>query len=163
MGAMLPGMNAVPGAAPPFPLPDPVATPVVIALTTTSAARQSGALPEALDDPLEWDTFGHPVSGQPAIWDSHLLVHGMHCATCALTIEQALRSVPGVLAVEVSAAAGRARLRWAWTRRCCLRPGCGPCGRPATRAFPRWTLRAASGARWTTVLPSGVCSSPPCA
>lgn len=36
----------------------------------------------------------------------------MHCAACALTIEDALRSVPGVERVEVSAATQRARVVW---------------------------------------------------
>ncbi|MNZ95495.1 Copper-exporting P-type ATPase A [compost metagenome] len=36
----------------------------------------------------------------------------MHCAACALTIEDALRSVPGVERAEVSAATQRARVVW---------------------------------------------------
>ena len=36
----------------------------------------------------------------------------MHCAACALTIEDALRAVPGVEQVDVSAATQRARVVW---------------------------------------------------
>lgn len=41
-----------------------------------------------------------------------MALQGMHCAACALTIEAALRSVPGVLGAEVSSASRRARVRW---------------------------------------------------
>ncbi|MBO1008407.1 cation-translocating P-type ATPase [Acidovorax sp. SD340] len=45
-------------------------------------------------------------------WDSQVVLDGMHCAACALTIEDALRSVPGVLQADVSAATRRARVVW---------------------------------------------------
>ncbi len=48
----------------------------------------------------------------PGVWESQVLVRGMHCAACALTLEQALLAVPGVLSVRVSAASGRASVRW---------------------------------------------------
>src|SRR3989338_2828952 len=73
-----------------------------------------------LDDPQEWSAFGRPVgpTGQAAedpascAWDSQVGLDGMHCAACALTIEDALRSVPGVLQADVSAATRRARVVW---------------------------------------------------
>jgi len=67
-----------------------------------------------LDDPQEWASFGRPAaSDAPAgVWESHVVVEGMHCATCALTIEDALRAVPGVERAEVSAASQRARVVW---------------------------------------------------
>lgn len=76
-----------------------------------------------LDDPQEWPQFGKPAgaaapssaSFDPAtvpVWDSHVVLEGMVCATCALTIEEALRRTPGVVRVEVSAAAHRARVVW---------------------------------------------------
>lgn len=74
-----------------------------------------------LDDPAEWDSFGKPYRAHKAktsaedavtVWDSHIALEGMYCATCALTIEDALRAVPGVLRAEVSAAAKRARIIW---------------------------------------------------
>ncbi|MCT9811658.1 cation-translocating P-type ATPase [Acidovorax sp. Be4] len=76
-----------------------------------------------LDDPHEWSLFGRPVgptaphdpentTDASLTWDSHVVLQGMHCAACALTIEDALRSVPGVERVEVSAATQRARVVW---------------------------------------------------
>ncbi len=41
-----------------------------------------------------------------------MVFEGMHCAACALTIEDALRRVPGVLSAEVSAASHRGRIVW---------------------------------------------------
>ncbi len=75
------------------------------------------------DDPEEWQAFSRPL-GQPAqtlddaappagaLWESHLVVRGMHCAACALTLEQALLGVRGVTAVRVSAASARASVCW---------------------------------------------------
>lgn len=73
-----------------------------------------------LDDPQEWSAFGRPHSpaapagpADPAtVWDSQVVLEGMHCAACALTIEDALRAVPGVLQADVSAATRRARVLW---------------------------------------------------
>jgi len=78
-----------------------------------------------LDDPQEWAAFGRPArkvldghSGAEAdpagvpLWESFIVLQGMHCAACALTIEDALRAVPGVERAEVSAATQRARITW---------------------------------------------------
>lgn len=84
---------------------------------------------QLLDDPQEWLAFGRPCTpaGSPlpaqaaeevlacpeaTTWDSHVVLEGMHCAACALTIEDALRAVPGVLQADVSAATRRARVVW---------------------------------------------------
>ena len=72
-----------------------------------------------LDDPAEWPFFGRSLEPTAADtsspnprWESHVVIQGMHCAACALTVEDALRSVPGVMAAEVSAATQRARVVW---------------------------------------------------
>ena len=88
-----------------------------------------------LDDPLEWASFGRPVGGttqgeprgeeaqdlqlapqqapqQAPQWESHVVLGGMHCATCALVIEDALKAVPGVVRAEVSGATCRAKVLW---------------------------------------------------
>ncbi|CAM3830660.1 heavy metal translocating P-type ATPase [Paracidovorax anthurii] len=74
-----------------------------------------------LDDPQEWPAFGRPwrpgevpAAGADAagVWESHVVLSGMHCAACALTIEDALRAVLGVLQADVSAATHRARVVW---------------------------------------------------
>jgi len=97
------------------------------------AAQSGGAA--LLDDPLEWPAFGRPLAGAatpwpspasapdavppqpgaqpaPGHWESHVVLQGMHCAACALTVEDALRRVPGVVAADVSAATQRARVVW---------------------------------------------------
>jgi Cu2+-exporting ATPase len=66
----------------------------------------------ALDDPQEWSAFSRALPDAPGCWESGVALQGMHCAACALTIESALRAVPGVLGVEVSGASQRARVRW---------------------------------------------------
>ena len=93
------------------------------------AAEIQAAKPEQLlDDPQEWLAFGRPCSaagsplasvadalpGDPTSthWESQVVLEGMYCAACALTIEDALRAVPGVLQADVSAATRRARVVW---------------------------------------------------
>lgn len=73
----------------------------------------TNAMPLALlDDPREWTAFSRPLPQRPACWESSVVFEGMHCAACALTIEDALRQVPGVLSVDVSAASHRGRIVW---------------------------------------------------
>lgn len=65
-----------------------------------------------LDDPQEWAAFSRPVPQQPGCWESHLVIEGMHCAACALSIEEALQQVPGVARARVSAGSHRASVVW---------------------------------------------------
>ncbi len=90
----------------PAPLLD---TPVVALGAATSAAAPLWA---ALDDPLEWPAFGRALDAAGGLWQSHMVVQGMHCAACALTVEQALQALPGVYSARVSAASQRVSLRW---------------------------------------------------
>ena len=71
-----------------------------------------GSVLELLDDPQEWAAFSRPVADQPSCVESSIVVGGMHCAACALTVEAALRQVPGVLRAEVSAGSHRATVVW---------------------------------------------------
>jgi len=90
--------------------------PARIALPEDGMAERAGLA--LLDDPQEWPAFGRPCSsahdtdGNGSVWESHVVVQGMHCAACALTVEDALRQVPGVCEVQVSAATHRARVVW---------------------------------------------------
>ena len=96
--------------------------PVSIPAQPTAADPEPPPAAQAalLDDPQEWSAFGRPVVPAGIVpvdpasctWDSHVVLEGMHCAACALTIEDALRSVPGVLQADVSAATRRARVMW---------------------------------------------------
>ena len=89
--------------------------PAAMPVGDSSAPVSSAAL---LDDPQEWGSFGRPAGevpqdpAQATVWDSQVVLEGMHCAACALTIEETLRAVPGVERVEVSAATRRARVVW---------------------------------------------------
>jgi len=89
--------------------------PAAMPVGDSSAPESSAAL---LDDPQEWGSFGRPAGEAPqdpaqaTVWDSQVVLEGMHCAACALTIEETLRAVPGVERVEVSAATHRARVVW---------------------------------------------------
>lgn len=70
-----------------------------------------------MDDPDEWLAFGQPLppsaaQGAGALWESSVVFGGMHCAACALTLEDALRAVPGVVSAQVSAASHRGRVVW---------------------------------------------------
>lgn len=65
-----------------------------------------------LDDPHEWSAFSRPLAQQPTYWESSVVFEGMHCAACALSIEDALRQVPGVVSADVSAASHRGRVVW---------------------------------------------------
>ena len=66
-----------------------------------------------LDDPQEWVRFSRPEPGAEGCWSSSVVFEGMHCAACAITIEDALRQLPGVQSVQVSAASHRGRVVWA--------------------------------------------------
>lgn len=89
----------------------------------TSADLPTGILPQGvrlhspdelalLDAQPEWIGFSQPSAQQAGCWESSVLVEGMHCAACALTVEEVLRRVPGVLHAQVGAASHRARVVW---------------------------------------------------
>ena len=66
-----------------------------------------------LDDPQEWGAFSR-LSGQGNnCWESNVVIEGMHCAACSLTVEEALCKIPGVLSAQVGAASHRAKVVWA--------------------------------------------------
>ena len=69
-----------------------------------------------LDDPAEWCLFSQPHDGESSaaagLWESQVMVQGMHCAACALALERSLLGLAGVVAAQVSAASGRASVVW---------------------------------------------------
>ncbi len=65
-----------------------------------------------LDEPDEWSRFSTMLGNGANQWESHLAVEGMHCASCGLNVEKAVKALPGIISVDVSAASGRARLVW---------------------------------------------------
>lgn len=65
-----------------------------------------------LDDPQEWAQFSQSDPEHPGCWSSSVVFEGMHCAACAISIEEALLRLPGVRSVQVSAASHRGRVVW---------------------------------------------------
>lgn len=80
----------------------------------------AGAVPQrdvledlrVLDDEQEWSAFSRSDIGHAGYWESNVMIEGMHCAACALTVEDALKRVPGVLSADVSASSQRAKVVW---------------------------------------------------
>lgn len=68
----------------------------------------------AFDDPLEQAEFTRWMDRGAGrrLAESSLRIGGMHCATCAQTIEQVLGEVDGVIEARVSAGAKCATVRW---------------------------------------------------
>ena len=77
-----------------------------------SAAEIDDGRLALLDERDEWARFSQAEAGQPGCWASSVVFEGMHCAACAISIEEALRKVPGVKSVQVSAASHRGRIVW---------------------------------------------------
>jgi len=65
-----------------------------------------------LDDPQEWSAFSRPSALGQGCWESSVVIEGMHCAACSLTVEDALKKVPGVLSAQVGSASRRAKIVW---------------------------------------------------
>ena len=80
-----------------------------VPLSVAEEDRQAWLL---LDEPQEWQIFSQSSPGKPECWSSSVVFEGMHCAACAITIEDALKSIPGVQEVQVSAASHRGRITW---------------------------------------------------
>ncbi len=76
------------------------------------SARDSLEVLKVLDDEQEWSAFSRPDAARPGCWESNVMIEGMHCAACALTVEDALKSIPGVLSADVSAGSHRAKVVW---------------------------------------------------
>ena len=84
----------------------------VAALSGPAFAPHAPEVLALLDEPQEWSAFSRASPNAPDQWESSVVIEGMHCAACSLTVEDALRQVPGVLSAHVSAASQRARVVW---------------------------------------------------
>ncbi len=108
-------MNQAPPPGAPLSF-DPMQAEGVLSLVSAPTRPVATDAPGAqlLDERDEWLAFSQPAEGAQGAgrWASSVAFEGMHCAACALTIEQALRAVPGVLQAEVSAAGQRGRVVW---------------------------------------------------
>ena len=71
-----------------------------------------------LDDPDHWAAFSipapqsHQQGSSNGVWQSQVVVKGMHCGSCALNVERTLRAVPGVSQATVNGATHRAEVVW---------------------------------------------------
>jgi Cu2+-exporting ATPase len=94
-------------------------TATVSPAISAACAPDGGAhAPDALtllDDPQEWSAFSRPSTQGGGLWESSVVIEGMHCAACSLTVEDALKKVPGVLSAQVGAASHRAKIVWSAT------------------------------------------------
>jgi Cu2+-exporting ATPase len=99
-----------------------VANPVTLVMPGGGSAPLTPIAPHSddslqlLDDPQEWSAFSRPSQSLPECWESSVVIEGMHCAACGVTVEEAIASVPGVLEVQVSAGSHRARVVWSAAR-----------------------------------------------
>jgi Cu2+-exporting ATPase len=65
-----------------------------------------------LDDPQEWAAFSCTGSGSAGMVESNIMIDGITCSACAVTIEKIFCAMPGVQAASVSAASRRATVIW---------------------------------------------------
>jgi len=88
--------------------------PVVGAIESLGPLASDGDVQAVrlLDNPDEWSAFSRQVPADAQCGESNVLIDGMHCAACALAVEDALKSVPGVVSAEVSAGSHRAKVVW---------------------------------------------------
>jgi P-type Cu2+ transporter len=97
-----------------FELPA-ASSPTLVSLSCDAAVAEDANHLTALDEPQEWITFSRSVDELPAstgLWESQVIVGGMHCTACSLKVEQALLTAKGVVAARVSSASGRATVTW---------------------------------------------------
>ena len=81
----------------------------------TSGEAVNDAPLACYDEPEAWASFTQTTgnhSGEKDECQSFVVVRGMHCSACALTLESALMEIKGVLAVQVSAASASASVIW---------------------------------------------------
>ncbi len=82
------------------------------AAVDTTAPSIVDAATRLLDDPQEWAAFSRASVAQPGWVESNVVIEGMTCSACAVTIEQALCALPGIQRADVSAASHRATIVW---------------------------------------------------
>ena len=98
-----------------LPAASPFESPSDVVSSVTPESHLSPHSVDALrllDDPLEWSAFSRASAQNPLVWESNVVIEGMHCAACSLTLEDAIGRVPGVVSVQVGAASHRARVVW---------------------------------------------------
>lgn len=90
--------------------------PVYPSAEPSAAALHNHDSLKLLDDPQEWSAFSRVCGPDASHWESSVVIEGMHCAACSMTVEDALNRVPGVVSAQVSAGSHRARVVWSATQ-----------------------------------------------
>ena len=101
-------VNVLPGLS---PAPDPAVESAALALSSVERDTLQQRL-QLLDAPEEWAAFSLPEKTGSGCWRSSVVFEGMHCVACAITLEDALRAVPGVQSVQISGASHRGQIVW---------------------------------------------------
>jgi len=78
----------------------------------TVAGARDGDTALLLDDPDEWSAFSRPSTHAAGMVESNVMIDGITCSACAVTIEKVLCALPGVQRADVSAASRRATVVW---------------------------------------------------
>ena len=89
--------------------PAPVPSGARASVADPAIGDEAAAL---LDDPQEWAAFSRPAVGAAGLVESSIMVDGITCSACAVTIEKVLCAMPGVQMANVSAASRRATVVW---------------------------------------------------
>ena len=89
--------------------PAPVPSGARASVADPAIGDEAAAL---LDDPQEWAAFSRPAVGAAGLVESSIMVDGITCSACAVTIEKILCAMPGVQMANVSAASRRATVVW---------------------------------------------------
>ena len=80
----------MPAASPPA---SPVSSDLLVGVLPEGVPMHSQAALVLLDCPDEWSAFSRPSTQYADCWESSVLIEGMHCAACALTVEEVLSRV----------------------------------------------------------------------
>jgi P-type Cu2+ transporter len=92
--------------------PEAKDVPWVHSTQVADAAPDADTRLQLLDTPEEWAAFSFASPSEPDTWTSSVVFEGMHCAVCAITLEDAMRAVPGVQSAQISGASHRGQIVW---------------------------------------------------
>lgn len=89
-------------------------TPLIVLLvgvvaSLMAACHRETPTPSSTGSAARTTTSLTPAAAEREV---ELIVDGMHCATCPITVRTAAKSVPGVLDAQVTTDPGRARVRY---------------------------------------------------
>ena len=110
LSGKLAGMSGATLAAEALSQQPMLATEVGRAAGSVDPVREDVAT--VIDDPQEWAAFSRPSTCAPGLIESSVMIDGITCSACAVTIEKVVCALPGVQRADVSAASRRATVIW---------------------------------------------------